>query len=72
MEEKTNTYGHEVTIQCSLLSLSSRGQEEGFPTFFFHASPEAFVESAETTLVPFIFIHDALPAEPAFDEHTMI
>ena len=41
----------------------------GFQTFFLHAGPEAFVESAETTLVPLIFIHNALPAEPASNEH---
>lgn len=34
-------------------------------TFFFHAGPEAFVEPAETTLVPLILVHNALPAEPA-------
>lgn len=34
-------------------------------TFFLHAGPEAFVEPAETTLVPLILVHNALPAEPA-------
>lgn len=37
-------------------------------TFFFHASSEAFVQSAEATLIPLIFIHDALSAEPANHE----
>lgn len=44
--------------------------KRGFTTFFFHASSEAFVESAETTLVPLIFIHDALSAEPS--EHAKL
>lgn len=39
-----------------------------FHTFFFHTSSETFVESAETTLVPLIFVHNALSAEPAHDE----
>lgn len=48
-----------------------RGQERGSPTFFFHASPEAFVEPAETTLVPLILIHNALPAEPEQIQRTI-
>lgn len=48
-----------------------RGQERGSPTFFFHASPEAFVEPAETTLVPLILVHNALPAEPEQIQRTI-
>lgn len=48
-----------------------RGQERASPTFFFHASPEAFVEPAETTLVPLILIHNALPAEPEQIQRTI-
>ncbi len=63
--------GHKITNQCSLLPLLSRVQEEGSLTFFFHSNSEAFVESAETTLIPLIFIHNALPAEPANDKRTV-
>lgn len=37
-------------------------------TFFFHASSKAFVESAETTLVPLIFVNHTLSAEPVQDK----
>lgn len=48
-----------------------RGKERGSPTFFFHAGPEAFIEPAETTLVPLILIHNALPAEPEQIQRTI-
>lgn len=34
-------------------------------TFLLHASPEALLEPAVTTLVPLIFVYHALPAKPA-------
>lgn len=55
-----------LTLFCTSCQLLA-----GFPTFLFHASPEAFVEPAETTLVPLIFIHNALPAEPEQNQHAM-
>jgi len=34
-------------------------------TFFFHSSSKAFVKSAETALVPFVFINNTLTIKPA-------
>lgn len=34
-------------------------------TFFLHSSSKAFVKSAETALVPFVFINDTLTIKPA-------
>lgn len=34
-------------------------------TFFLHSSSKAFVKSAETALVPFIFINNTLTIKPA-------
>lgn len=36
-------------------------------TFLLHASPEALLESAVTTLVPLIFVYHTLPAKPGGD-----
>lgn len=36
-------------------------------TFLLHASPEALLEPAVTTLVPLIFVYHALPAKPRED-----
>lgn len=36
-----------------------------FPlTFLFHPSLETLLQSAVTTLVPFVFVHNTLPVEP--------
>lgn len=60
-------YPGSVTIRPSLFVKATSPPTPLPPplTFFFHAGPEAFVESAETALVPLILVHNALPAEPA-------
>lgn len=42
-------------------------------TFFSHPSPETFSQSAVTTLVSFVFVHNTLPVEPGTSrERTLI
>lgn len=49
------------------LSISKKKKE--VLTFLSHSSLETFPQSAVTTLVPFVFVHNTLPVEPENVHH---
>ena len=63
--------GGTFPLCLQLVSVEGTQREQKKRTFFFHASPKTFVEPAESTLVPLVFVHNALPAEPGHNRHTM-